>query len=139
MAKVFTSIVSMEDFFNKALSVAIEKACNRLLGTLQQLIDSEYYDQYEPEKYIRTMQFWNSAMTKMLNQCSGIIFMDKDAMDYGEFWNGELQLEYANQGYHGSTVIQTEGKFWDSFIEFCNENALNILKEEIRKQGISVK
>ena len=46
---------------------------------------------------------------------------------------------FAQEGYHGSTDIQTEGRFWESFIRYCEKNAKNILKEELRKQGLSVK
>ena len=137
--KVFTTMVSLENYIEKACENAVENACNRLLGTLQELIDTEYYDQYEPEKYRRTYQFWRSATTKMLSKNCGEIFMDADAMNYGSFWNGELQLLYASEGYHGTDKIQTEGRFWDSFIEYCDNNAVRILREELEKQGIKTK
>lgn len=132
-------MVSLENYLESLCEKAVENACNRLLGTLQQLIDEEYYDQYEPEKYIRTYSFWRSATTKMLSKNCGEIFMDKDAMNYGDFWNGELQLLYASEGYHGSKYIQTEGRFWESFLDFCENNATNILKEELNKLGIKTK
>lgn len=137
--KTFTTMVSLENYLESLCEKAVENACNRLLGTLQQLIDEEYYDQYEPEKYIRTYAFWRSATTKMLSKNCGEIFMDKDAMNYGDFWNGELQLLYASEGYHGSKYIQTEGRFWKSFLDFCENNATNILKEELNKLGIKTK
>lgn len=137
--KTFTTMVSLENYLESLCEKAVENACNRLLGTLQQLIDEEYYDQYEPEKYIRTYVFWRSATTKMLSKNCGEIFMDKDAMNYGDFWNGELQLLYASEGYHGSKYIQTEGRFWESFLDFCENNATNILKEELNKLGIKTK
>ena len=134
--KIFTTMVSLENYIESACEKAVENACNRLLGTLQELIDSEYYDQFTPEKYKRTYQFWKSATTRMLDKNCGEIFMDADAMDYGSFWNGELQLLYASEGYHGSKEIQTEGRFWDEFLNFCKHNAVRILKEELNKQGI---
>ena len=103
------------------------------------MIDTEYYDQFEPDFYNRTYQFWKSASTRMLNKNCGEIFMDKSAMNYGSFWNGELQLLYASEGYHGSKNIQTEGKFWSAFIDFCDDNATNILKEELIKQGLTIR
>lgn len=137
--KVFTTMVSLEKYIESACQKAVENACNRLLGTLQELIDSEYYDQYEPDRYIRSYQFWESATTRMLNATCGEIFMNADAMDYGSFWNGEKQLLYASEGYHGQKYIQTEGRFWESFIDFCEQNAVKILKEELRKQNINIK
>ena len=134
--KIFTTMVSLENYIESACERAVENACNRLLGTLQELIDSEYYDQFEPSRYKRTYQFWESATTRMLNKTCGEIFMDAKSMNYGSFWNGELQLLYASDGYHGSKDIQTEGRFWEAFIDFCEKNAVKILKEELNKQGI---
>lgn len=137
--KVFKTMVSLENYIESACEKAVENACNRLLGTLQQLIDTEYYDQFEPDYYKRTYQFWRSATTKMLSKNCGEIFMNEDAMDYGTYWDGELQLQFASRGYHGSTAIQTEGRFWQSFIDFCEQNASKILKEELVKQGLNIK
>lgn len=134
--KTYSALVSA---MNKNINIAVENACNRLLGTLQELIDTEYYDQFEPDFYIRSYQFWRSATTKMLTQNCGEIFMDEDAMDYGTYWDGELQLQFASRGYHGTTAIQTEGRFWQTFLDFCEQNAVKILKEELIKQGIQVK
>lgn len=126
---------------NTACGKAVETACNRLLGSLQQIIDEEFYDVFEPAYYKRTYQFWESAVTKMLTQNCGQIFMDKDAMDYNSFWTGEKQLHEAAIGSHGGWVTDEtkEHRFWDVFIEFCQNNAANILKEELRKQHINVK
>ena len=134
--KTYSALVSA---MNKNINIAVENACNRLLGTLQELIDTEYYDQFEPDYYKRTYQFWRSATTKMLTQNCGEIFMDEAAMNYGAYWDGELQLQFASRGYHGTTAIQTEGRFWQAFLDFCEQNAVRILKEELRKQRINVK
>ena len=134
--KTYSALVTA---MNKNINIAVENACNRLLGTLQQLIDTEYYDQFEPDYYKRTYQFWRSATTKMLTQNCGEIFMDEDAMNYGTYWDGELQLQFASRGYHGTTAIQTEGRFWQTFLDFCEQNTVKILKEELIKQGIQVK
>lgn len=129
--------VQIENACNKA----VENACNRLLGYLQQIIDEEFYDVFEPEYYSRTFQFWRSASTKMLKQACGHVFMDKATMNYNAFWTGEKQLYHASIGSHGGwTTDETkEHRFWDVFIEFCRSNAINILKEELRKQNVKVK
>lgn len=137
--KVFTTMVSLEKYLESACEKAVENACNRLLGTLQELIDTEYYDQFEPDYYKRTYQFWKSATTRMLNKNCGEIFIDESAMNYGSYWDGELQALYASEGYHGHTDFQTEGRFWDSFIDFCEKNSTKILKEELVKQGLNIR
>lgn len=138
MAKTFKSSAELQKYVESACTKAIENTCNRLLGTLQELIDSEYYEQFEPDFYKRTYQFWKSATIKMLNHNCGEIFMDEIAMDYGAYWNGECQLEFASRGYHGNTEFQTKGRFWNSFIEYCDSNVKSILKMELHKQGLNV-
>lgn len=138
ITRTFKTRVEIQNGLEPLVSQAVENACDRLLEKLQELIESEYYDQYTPKQYERKRQFYRSAMTKMLSKTSGQIFMNEDAMDYGQFWSGELQLLYASQGFHGSEYIQTEGAFWNSFIEYCDENAVNILIEELKKQGLKI-
>lgn len=123
-----------------ACSRAVENACNRLLGSLQQIIDEDFYDVFDPEYYHRTYQFWRSATTKMLTQICGQVFMDKSAMNYNNFWTGEKQIRAASIGSHGGYVTDEtkEHRFWEVFIEFCQNNAVNTLVEELRKQGLNV-
>lgn len=137
MAKVFKSYSALVTELNRATNIAVENACKRILEVLQVLIDTEYYSQFEPEEYVRTFQFLESATTRMLSKNCGEICMDASKMNY-KSWTGELQLEYANLGFHGSPLIKRPGKFWDSFLEFCEENATAILKEELIKQGVPI-
>lgn len=140
MAK-YKSYSALVSAMNKNITIAVENACNRLLGSLQEIIDTEFYDVFEPDYYKRTYQFWRSATTRMLNQNCGEVFMDKSAMNYNSFWTGEKQLQAANIGSHGGWITDTtkEHRFWETFEEYCEQNALNILKEELRKQNINVK
>lgn len=137
----FKNFSSLTNALNKSINTAVENSCNRLLGTLQEIIDSEYYDVFDPEYYKRTYQFWRSAATKMFRQNCGVIFMDKTAMNYNTFWTGEKQIYYASKGLHGGwgTDETRQHRFWEVFIDFCQNNAVNILKEELKKQGIPVK
>lgn len=141
MAKTFTTMVGLQNYLESACEKAVENACNRLLGALQKLIDTEFYDVFEPDYYRRTYQFWNSAVTKMLNNNCGEIFMDKSKMNYNSFWTAEKQLQAANIGSHGGLVTDEtkEHRFWEAFESYCDEHAVNILKEELVKQGLTVK
>lgn len=136
--KTYNALVTA---MNKNINIAVENACNRLLGALQEIIDTEFYDVFEPDFYHRTYQFWKSATSKMLTQNCGQVFMDKTAMNYGSFWNGEKQLQAAAIGSHGGWMTEEtkEHRFWEVFEEYCENNALRILKEELRKQGILIK
>jgi hypothetical protein len=141
--KTFTSIVQAKMFIEPLIRIAVDNACNRLLGKLQELIMSEYYDVFDSIKYDRTYQFYRSAMTKMLSDTVGMIFMNPDEMNYpfnnwGWAWTGEQQLEAANQGVHGgwSTDESLKHHYWDEFEKYCSDNAILILREELAKVGI---
>ena len=140
MSKTFTTVVSLKNYVETQCNIAVQNACNRLLGVLQQLIDSEYYDVYDPVWYERTDQFWRSATTKMLTEACGQIFMNPDEMHYNG-WYGDEQIILANLGIHGgiSTPTTLKHRYWDEFVRYCDDNAIKILKEELKKQGLSVK
>lgn len=141
MAKTIKNMKDLNKQVDAACGLAVENACNRLLGNLQQIIDEEFYDVFVPEFYIRKFLFWRSATTKMLTQLCGRVFMDKSVMNYGSFWTGEKQLLAANIGSHGGIITDEtrEHRFWDVFSEFCKNNAEKILVEELKKQGLNVK
>jgi len=136
--KTYSALVNA---MNKNVNIAVKNACYRILGSLQEIIDSEFYDLFEPDFYKRTYQFWKSATTKMINRNCGQVFMDKSAMNYNSFWTGEKQLLAASIGSHGGWVTEEtkQHRFWDVFIDFCENNAVNILREELSKQGIKTK
>ena len=134
---VYKTITEIKNDAQLRCNKAVKSACERLLEKLRETILEEYYNQYTPKEYMRTFQFLDSAMTKMLTANTGLIYMDEKAMDYKE-WTGKLQLEYSSQGYHGSEEIQTDGRFWESFSTFCENNVRQILKEELIKQGVPI-
>ena len=68
MTTVIKNMNDLKKHVNLACSKAVKNACNRLLGTLQQLIDTEFYDVFIPDFYHRTYQFWESATTEMTKQ-----------------------------------------------------------------------
>lgn len=140
MTQIIKSRSDLNKQINTACNKAVENACNRLLGTLQELIDTEFYDVFEPDYYKRTYQFWQSATTKMLSENCGQVFMDKRKMNYNTFWTAEKQLYHANIGSHGGWITEEtkEHRFWDAFIEYCEKNCINVLKEELRKQGLHI-
>lgn len=141
MPTVLKNMNDLKKQVDIACSKAVENACNRLLGALQQLIDSEFYDVFTPDFYKRTYQFWESATTEMLNQTCGKVFMDKSKMNYNSYWTAERQLLAANIGSHGGVITDEtkEHKFWEAFIDFCEKYAVNILKDELKKQGLKIR
>ena len=107
----FKSYEELEKYINKACSKAVQKTCDKLLEVLKAFIMSEYYDVFDPKKYQRTWQFYNSAMIQMLTDTCGRIFMNPDTMTYpvakeGWSWDGALQIYEANQGSHGGWTTE---------------------------------
>ena len=141
MAKVFKTVVELQKHMETACRKAIENACNRLLGRLQEIIDEEYYDVFDPERYKRTYQFWKSATTKMLSNTAGQVFMNPSAMHYKAGWSGKAQIESAAKGLHGGWNYEgvSDHKYWEVFMDYCEQNAVKILKEELKAQGVPVK
>lgn len=140
-SKVFRTPVELKNYMQVLCDMAIENACNRLLGALQKIIIDEFYEIFEPDFYIRSYQFWKSATTDMLNKNIGIIFMDDTAMNYNSYWTGKKQLLAASIGSHGGWVTDEtkEHRFWEVFEKYCAENAIQILKEELSNVELKVK
>jgi len=145
MAKTFTTMVGLENYLENACEKAVKITCEMLLGKLQNLIMSEYYDAYDNKTYDRTYQFYRSAMMQMLSKNVGEIFMDSSAMNYpfsgwGWGWTGDLQLEEGNKGIHGgwSTNESKSHHYWKSFEEYCNTNAIKLLRQNLVAQGLTL-
>jgi hypothetical protein len=136
--RIFTTMVQMQGYIEHLCTEAIRHAMQRCVAKLRELIDEEYYDQYEPLVYQRTMQFYKSATATLLSATSAEIGIDESMMNYGSYWDGEIQAEFASRGYHGTTAIQTEGRFWESFEQWMDQNAILILKEELERQGLKL-
>jgi len=156
MAKVFSTTVQFQKMIEPLITKAVENAAKRLQEKLVEIIDTEYYQQYDPEYYIpRSYEFLKSAVSKMIDSKTASIGIDDEYFNYeyparymmfengggtarnvAGHWTGEDQVNMAAQGYHGSYYIRTEGRFWESFIDYCNANAVSILKQELAKVGI---
>jgi hypothetical protein len=82
------------------------------------------------------MAFYDSAKSQLLSSTTAEIYMDADSMHYNDYWDGETQLYMADAGFHGNANIFREGYFWKDFVEYCNKNAISILRNELDKVGI---
>ena len=136
---------------NKNINIAVENSANILLKKLQEYINEDYYNLYEPLFYSRTMEFYKSAVANMIEKSTATIGIDELYMSYqypakynsfdstSGHWTGEDQVYMADAGFHGNVNIYRDGHFWKDFEQYCEENSINILKSELRKQGIPVK
>lgn len=151
MATVIKSMNDLKKQIENACNKAVENAANILLKKLQEYINEDYYDLYYPDRYIRTKEFYRSAVANMLGKSTATIGIDELYMSYqypekytyldgtSGHWTGEDQVYMADAGYHGNFNIYRDGHFWKDFEKYANENAIDILKTELRKQGLNVK
>lgn len=133
-----------------ACGKAVKSAANILLEKLQEYIQEDYYKLYQPLYYRRTMKFFESAIAHMIDKSTAVIGIDELYMSYqypakytyldgtSGHWTGEDQVYMADAGYHGSVNIYRDGHFWKDFEKYCNENCIDILKQELRKQGLNI-
>ena len=153
----FTSYTQLVSEMNKRTTIAVKNTSEKLCEKLKELIQTEYYNQYDPTSYIpRTYKFLESAVAKMVTDSTATIGIDDSYFDYeyptgyisksanitkedNVHFTGEDNLELSSRGYHGSAYIRTDGRWWDSFIEYCDKNARQILCNELKKQGVIIK
>lgn len=137
--KTFTSFVQMEKVLNHAITEAVRYSAQRITKKLKECIDEQYYHDSEffPNVYDRTETFLKSATYTLLSGNSAEIFIDGDGMHYKNGFDPWQIISWASDSMHGSPLYQTSTEdFWTTFINWMNDNALIILREELKKQGI---
>ena len=144
MAKVFKSIIDVNNYIESACEKAIEFVAERMTQELESYIREDFYNQYRPRFYDRTYQLLKSPKYNMINSKSAEIFIDMDAIHYlidDPAYNYDKTdvVKLASLGYHGTIDIFRPGMFWEDFIEWCNKNVPYLMKQELKKQGIPVK
>ena len=123
----------------KQIEVVLSKTANDLVERATELIWQEFYQQYTPKEggYERTMQLLNSVMKtnvkRQNNTYSVEIYLDPTNVQYNDSNVMDIFL-MASQGIHGNSNIQTDGKFFE---EFINET-MKSWKTLLIKNGLNV-
>lgn len=133
---IFNCSNELESFIKKCMKVAFDRTAEEVRSELSRRIYDEFYGQYSPVLYSRTNQFINSPDIKRISDSLVEIFVNTDRMNYPTF-SGEKVALYATDGWHGQ-YIQTSGRYWDSFLEWCSSNIKNIYANQLRALGINV-
>lgn len=144
MAKTFRTIVDLHNYIEAACEEAIKETSEIMVQEFRNYIQEDFYNRYSPTFYDRTFSLLKSPTYNMLNKNSAEIFINFDVIHY---LVGDPQYEtteedivrLAAQGYHGSPAIWRQGMFWEDFLQWCNKNVINLLKENLRKRGVNVK
>ena len=138
MAKVFTTIVELQNYMESSCEKAIQNVAKVVRDKLEQFIRKDFYEMCKPLFYDRTYMFMKSPKYNMLNKNSAEVFIDTDVMHYLGI-SGEDVAQLASYGFHGIIDIFRPGFYWTDFIEWCDNNVPTLMKEELQKQGIQVK
>ena len=109
---------------------------------LHTCIKEQYYEDpgFYPHVYQRTETFLSSVAYQMLSSNSAEIYVDGDGMHYKNGFDSWQVVSWASESKHGADYYQTGTEdFWTRFIDWCNENLLDILKKNLRLYGIQTK
>ena len=144
MAKVFKTVIDVNNYIESACEKAIKNVAERMTNELESYIREDFYNQYKPRFYDRTYQLLKSHKYNMINSRSAEVFVDMNAIHYliddpAYDYDKTDIVELASLGYHGTIDIFRPGMFWEDFVEWCNKNVPNLMKQELKRQGIPVK
>jgi len=127
---------------NKNINEAIKDTANEAKEKLYKCIDEQYYHDtgFYPNIYKRTETFLSHAAMLMLSSNSAKIYIDIEGMHYKNNFNAWQVVKWASESKHGADYYQTETEdFWTTFIDWCNDNLLDILVKNLKKNGLNVK
>lgn len=130
-----TTTQELTNVINNKINDAIKSLTLIIMEQLKNFIEIDFYEKYEPRIYQRTFQFLNSVTSKVVNNES-MVYLDMSA-SYFEI-SAEEQANLAAQGFHGNENIFRDGYFWEDFIDWCESNIIQLLKIELRKQGLNI-
>lgn len=142
MAITIKNSKDLKKHVDAACGRAVENAAKEVRDKLYDCINIQYYrDPYfYPNVYKRTKTFLKHAAYMMLTSNTAQIYIDIEGMHYKNNFDSWQVVKWASESKHGSDLYQTPTTdFWTQFIEWCNEDLLKLLKENLRKQGLNVK
>lgn len=141
MTKTFTTMVQLQAMLEPMITKALMSTARILSEKLRESIDEQYYKDpnFYPNVYQRTNKFLDSASYQLIGKNMAEIFVDTDMMSYKNGFDPDIVVENASKSWHGSELYATGNEdFWTTFENYCEENAIKILREELQKQGLKL-
>jgi hypothetical protein len=139
--KTFTSTVQIQQYVNTVIQKAIMTASVRITKELRNIIDEQYYQdpEFYPNVYRRVNMFLDSASYELIGSNMAEIGINTDEMHYYNGFDPDTVVEYAANSQHGSPLYQTDTvDFWSTFEQWCEENVIKILRQELQNQGLKL-
>lgn len=142
MTQIFTTKVGLKNYIESVCEKAVQETAKTAKDMLHQYVDEQYYKDpgFYPNVYQRTETFLSHVVSKMLSSNSAEIYIDIEGMHYKNGFDAWQVVSWASESKHGAEYYQTDTEdFWTTFLEWCNDNLLNILKANLKKYGLTVK
>lgn len=123
----------------KQVESSLNKTANDLVELATKLIWEEFYQQYTPKEggYERTYQLLNSVIRSKIQHSGSTysveIYLDPENVQYDDSNVMDIFL-MSSQGIHGNSNIQTDGKFFEEFIN----QTMKSWKSLLIKNGLNV-
>lgn len=137
MAK-FKNYSALFDVLNKKINLAIQNVANEMVNQLRAYIIEDFYCLYEPTEYVRSYQLQDAPTYEMLSKNMAKIFIDTETLSYKSATGDEV-TNLAALGFHGRKDIFRPGFFWKDFLKWADDNVPKMLKNELQKQGLTIK
>lgn len=142
MAKVIRNMNDFKKQIQDACNKAVESTAITLVGKLQDCIDKQYYKDpgFYPNVYERTETFLKHVAYSMLSSNQAQIYVDIEGMHYKNNFSPWQVVKWASESKHGADYYQTNSKdFWTVFIDWCNDYLIDLLKKNLRQQGLNIR
>lgn len=139
--RTFSTMVQYQKMIEPLITKALLSTSRILAEKLRESIDSQYYKDpgFYPKVYQRTNKFLDSASYQLIGKNMAEIFVDTDTMNYRNGFDADQIVNWAGNSQHGADYYQTDTEdFWTHFENFCEENAISILRSELQKQGLKL-
>lgn len=146
---VFKNQKQLESFLMKQSRQALLKAQDKVYGIIKQFV-YKFYNDYDPELYERTYQLLESLVqSRIISDGKGYkaeVYFDVSGLNYvtGRNPSGEQVMAAAAEGGHGAQGLRvvdgdTGVSIWNDPIQRLNAEAINILVDMLRAEGIPIK
>jgi len=154
MATISGGKKELEKFMEQQVIAWLKKVQLKLPEYLREFIFSEYYDQYQPtdlyERQYRIIEaIMVSSIVKTGNTYTISIYLDPDKVSYDpSIWydtrfkswgwikgdEAEDVFNLMSNGIHGTYENgQTQGRFWEAFVDSINHGGIYDLFENFKK------
>ena len=150
---VFKTTDELKNYILSRSELAVQETKEKVFKIIFNVV-AQYYNEFQPEYYQRTLQLLFSLVdTDARKQGNGFVaevYFDIGSIDYQEpkkhrknpdDWSDEEIInEIMTGGSHGGYIAPNGNtKVWTESMEILNAELIQILKQELIKNGIPVK